>query len=82
LKMWPLKLQVKIRNWINGDESTEYVGVSARFGQGVSEREEESHSVPLAMLDPLNSCNQSVKMVCFFTSSCCSLHEDAIYFCD
>ncbi|CAK9208880.1 unnamed protein product [Sphagnum jensenii] len=54
---------VKIRNWINGEESTEYVGVSARFGQGVSEREEESHSVPLAMLEPLNSCNESVKMV-------------------
>ncbi|KAH8950999.1 hypothetical protein BDL97_09G002200 [Sphagnum fallax] len=54
---------VKIQNWINGEESTEYVGVGARFGKRVLEHEEEYHSVPLAVLDPIHACNESVKMV-------------------
>jgi hypothetical protein len=61
--------QVKIQNWINGEESTEYVGVGARFGKRVLEHEEEYHSVPLAVLDPIHACNESVKMVTFFASS-------------
>ncbi|CAK9278295.1 unnamed protein product [Sphagnum jensenii] len=51
---------VKIQNWINGEESTEYVGVGARFGKRVLEHEEEYHSVPLAVLDPIHACNESV----------------------
>ncbi|CAM6008843.1 unnamed protein product [Sphagnum balticum] len=54
---------VKIQNWINGEESTEYVGVGARFGKRVLEHEEEYHSVPLAVLDPIHACNKSMKMV-------------------
>jgi signal peptide peptidase-like protein 2B len=55
--------QVKIRNWIKGQEEPEVVGVSARFGKAVSDHEEQKHSVPLAKLDPEDACTDSIKPV-------------------
>jgi hypothetical protein len=36
-----LALQVKIRNWMDNVEATELVGVSARFGEKISDRNVE-----------------------------------------
>lgn len=57
--MW----QVKIRNWIGGVEAPEVVGVSGRFGKVIGNHEKETHSVPLAKLDPEDACTDSIKPV-------------------
>lgn len=51
--------QVKIRNWIKGDEAAELVGVSARFGKPITNHEQEAQSSPLTKLDPEDGCTQS-----------------------
>lgn len=65
--------QVKIRNWIKGQEEPEVVGVSARFGKAVSDHEEEQkHSVPLAKLDPEDACTDSIKPIWTISTFVCT----------
>lgn len=55
----PLVLQVKIRNWMNNNEVTELVGVSARFGEKISDTNVALNAIPLAMPSLVPSCNTS-----------------------
>lgn len=55
--------QVKVRNWIAGQEEPEVVGVGARFGRLITDHEQEAHSAPLAKLDPEDGCTDSIKPV-------------------
>lgn len=52
--------QVKVRTWMDGIESTELVGVSARFGEKISHNALELNALSLAVPSPANSCNTSV----------------------
>ena len=52
-------LQVKIRNWMDNMEATELVGVSARFGEKISDRNVETEAIPLALISLGTSCNSS-----------------------
>ncbi|KAJ7296761.1 hypothetical protein O6H91_Y100000 [Diphasiastrum complanatum] len=52
---------VKVRNWVDGDEERDYVGISARFGTLVEDVEQQAHSAPLTLADPLSSCSYSSK---------------------
>ncbi|KAG0565714.1 hypothetical protein KC19_7G009500 [Ceratodon purpureus] len=50
---------VKIRNWMDNMEATELVGVSARFGEKISDRNVETEAIPLALISLGTSCNSS-----------------------
>jgi signal peptide peptidase-like protein 2B len=52
-------LQVKIRNWMDNVEATELVGVSARFGEKISDRNVEMEAIPLVLPSLGTSCNSS-----------------------
>ncbi|KAJ7567791.1 hypothetical protein O6H91_01G007200 [Diphasiastrum complanatum] len=52
----PFKL-VKVRNWINGKEELNYVGISARFGAVVEDVKQEAHSAPLVLAHPHTGCS-------------------------
>eukprot|EP00249_Psilotum_nudum_P016858 c26023_g1_i1 orf=553-2163(-) len=49
---------VKIRNWIDGVEAREVVGLSARFGIPMESHEREA---PLDVADPITCCSNSSK---------------------
>lgn len=57
-----LGVQVKVRNWIAGLEEPEVVGVGAKFGELITDFEQD-HSAPLAKLDPEDACTDSIKPV-------------------
>ncbi|XP_024391278.1 signal peptide peptidase-like 2 [Physcomitrium patens] len=50
---------VKVRTWMDGVETTELVGVSARFGESISNRAQEINALPLAVPSPATLCNMS-----------------------
>lgn len=50
---------VKIRNWMDNVEATELVGVSARFGEKISDRNVEMEAIPLVLPSLGTSCNSS-----------------------
>ncbi|BFI24372.1 signal peptide peptidase-like 2B [Marchantia polymorpha subsp. ruderalis] len=47
---------VKIRNWIDGRESGEFVGVSARFGAPIKQHKKDAPGAPLALVKPPTLC--------------------------
>ncbi|XP_020571384.1 signal peptide peptidase-like 2 [Phalaenopsis equestris] len=47
---------VKIRNWLNGIESTNIVGLTARFGSSLPRHSAEAHQWPIALANPFNCC--------------------------
>lgn len=60
-----LTLQVKVRTWMDGVETTELVGVSARFGESISNRAQEINALPLAVPSPATLCNMSSLLVSY-----------------
>ncbi|XP_073388593.1 signal peptide peptidase-like 2 isoform X2 [Physcomitrium patens] len=60
--------RVKIRTWIKGEEDSEIVGVSARFGKLIADHEQGKTSVPLSKLDPEDGCTDSIKPLQGFTA--------------
>ncbi|KAL3701997.1 hypothetical protein R1sor_020019 [Riccia sorocarpa] len=50
---------VKIRNWIDGREKGEFVGVGARFGAPIEQRKKDAAGAPLAMVIPPTLCRNS-----------------------
>lgn len=57
---------MKVKNWVNGVEATELVGVSARFGQTIIDHAVDSNAVLLAEPSPVDSCSLSSKNVSGF----------------
>lgn len=53
-----LCLQVKIKNWVNGDESASLDGLSARFGASLPTSVFKALRLPAILANPLNSCNK------------------------
>lgn len=47
---------MKIRNWIDGRESGEFVGVSARFGAPIKQHKKDAPGAPLALVKPPTLC--------------------------
>ncbi|KAL0920935.1 hypothetical protein M5K25_007954 [Dendrobium thyrsiflorum] len=47
---------VKIRNWVNGVESANLVGLSARFGASLPRHASEAQQWPSALANPFNCC--------------------------
>ncbi|PKA49663.1 Signal peptide peptidase-like 2 [Apostasia shenzhenica] len=47
---------VKVRNWVDGDESMDIVGLSARFGAFLPRHASEAHQWPATAANPLNCC--------------------------
>lgn len=58
---------VKVRNWIAGLEEPEVVGVGAKFGELITDFEQD-HSAPLAKLDPEDACTDSIKPLQGYTA--------------
>jgi len=52
---------VKVKNWVNGVEATELVGVSARFGETIIDHAVDANAVLLAEPSPFDSCSLSSK---------------------
>jgi signal peptide peptidase-like protein 2B len=57
---------VKVKNWVNGVEATELVGVSARFGETIIDHAVDANAVLLAEPSPFDSCSLSSKNVSGF----------------
>ncbi|URD86816.1 signal peptide peptidase-like [Musa troglodytarum] len=53
-----LWLQVKIKNWVNGDESASLDGLSARFGASLPTSVSKALRLPAILANPFNSCNK------------------------
>ena len=51
--------QVKIKNWVNGVESTSVVGLSARFGTSLPTHASEALKTPTVLANPFNCCTDS-----------------------
>ncbi|KAI0515591.1 hypothetical protein KFK09_008256 [Dendrobium nobile] len=47
---------VKVRNWVNGVESANLVGLSARFGASLPRHASEAQQWPSALANPFNCC--------------------------
>lgn len=48
---------VKIRNWVNGVEDENIVGLSARFGASLPRHASEAQQLPSALANPFNCCS-------------------------
>ncbi|XP_064951071.1 signal peptide peptidase-like 2 isoform X3 [Musa acuminata AAA Group] len=49
---------VKIKNWVNGDESASLDGLSARFGASLPTSVSKALRLPAILANPFNSCNK------------------------
>lgn len=54
-----LWVQVKVENWVDGEEGHIYNGVSARFGSVLPEKPDNSVKTPAIFADPLDCCSNS-----------------------
>lgn len=52
---------VKVQTWVNGLESREFVGVSARFGVPIVSKEKNADQSPLTLSDPRDCCRRPNK---------------------
>ncbi|KAK3434329.1 hypothetical protein EUGRSUZ_D01835 [Eucalyptus grandis] len=53
---------VKVQTWVNGLESREFVGVSARFGVPIVSKEKNADQSPLTLSDPRDCCRPPNKL--------------------
>ncbi|URD86821.1 signal peptide peptidase-like [Musa troglodytarum] len=76
---------VKIKNWVNGDESASLDGLSARFGASLPTSVSKALRLPAILANPFNSCNKlssKVNILIFLCSSynMCSRHLLDLFF--
>lgn len=49
--------KVKVQTWVDGMESSEFVGVGARFGKPIVSKEKNANQNSLALSDPRDCCS-------------------------
>lgn len=56
---------MKVPTWINGIETSEYVGVGARFGITLESKERRANHTRVVLADPPDYCSPPKKNVFF-----------------
>lgn len=49
--------KVKVQTWVDGMESSEFVGVGARFGKAIVSKEKNANQTRLTLADPRDCCS-------------------------
>lgn len=57
LTRFHLLFQVKVNNWLNGEERPSLDGLSARFGALLPSSVSKALKLPAILANPFNSCN-------------------------